>query len=224
MTDSRPIVGVLGIQGDIEKHFAALERLGARGRRVLSPRDLENLHALILPGGESTTISKGLVRHELVKPIQQYALAGGAILGTCAGAILLSRVSSNHPVPTLGLIDIESERNAYGTQLDSFVAYSDADVDSDDRWSGLECVFIRAPRLSKPGPDVEVLVRVEGEPVLVRQGRRFACTFHPELTDDLRLHEALLDDSPARRSDLRGRDRLLDRWPGGFGPSRPRGR
>jgi len=190
VTDSRPIVGVLGIQGDIEKHFAALERLGARGRRVLAPKDLENLHALILPGGESTTISKGLVRHGLVKPIQEYALSGGAILGTCAGAILLSRVSSNHPVPTLGLIDVTSERNAYGTQLDSFVAR--ADEGSGDSWSGMECVFIRAPRLGKPGPDVEVLVRVEGEPVLVRQGRCWACTFHPELTDDLRVHEALL--------------------------------
>ena len=191
MTDSRPIVGVLGIQGDIEKHLAVLERLGARGRRVLAPRDLKGARALIIPGGESTTISKGLVRHELVKPIQEFAHAGGAILGTCAGAILLSRVSRNHPVPTLDLIDIESERNAYGTQLDSFVARADAD--SAQGWAGMECVFIRAPRLSLAGLEVEVLVRVEGEPVMVRQGRRWACTFHPELTDDLRVHEALLD-------------------------------
>ncbi len=146
--------------------------------------------ALILPGGESTTISKGLVRHELVKPIQEFAGAGGAILGTCAGAILLSRISRNHPVPTLGLIDVEAERNAYGTQLDSFVA--PADKDCGDSWSGMDCVFIRAPRLSEPGPDVEVHVRVDGEPVLVREGRCWACTFHPELTDDLRVHEALL--------------------------------
>jgi 5'-phosphate synthase pdxT subunit len=183
-------VGVLALQGDIEKHLASLERLGAQGRRVLGARDLDGLDALILPGGESTTISKGLVRHELVKPIQAFAEAGGAVLGTCAGAILLARESLNHPVPTLGLIDIEAERNAYGTQLDSFIAK--ADEDSSGEWKDFECVFIRAPRLRKPGPNVEVLVRVEDEPVFVREGRRFACTFHPELTDDLRVHRILL--------------------------------
>ena len=191
MSDSRMIVGVLGIQGDIEKHLSALEQLGARGRRVLSPAHLEGLHALILPGGESTTISKGLIRHELVKPIQEFARSGRAVLGTCAGAILMSREAHNHPVPTLGLIDVESERNAYGTQLDSFVA--PADPDSAIGLGGLECVFIRAPRLSALGRGVEVLVRVDGEPVLVREGRLYACTFHPELTDDLRVHRLLLD-------------------------------
>jgi len=199
VADSRPIVGVLGIQGDIEKHLVALERLGALGRRVLTARDLEDLAALILPGGESTTISKGLARFDLVKPIQEFAEAGGAILGTCAGAIVLSRTSHNHPVPTLGLIDVEAERNAYGTQLDSFVATVDVPTTVDGsggnagaEWAGMECVFIRAPRLSHPGPSVEVLARVDGEPVLVREGRRWACTFHPELTDDLRIHRALL--------------------------------
>ncbi len=195
---TEPIVGILGIQGDIEKHALALERLGARGRRVLAPRDLSGLAALILPGGESTTISKGLERHDLVKPIREFAEAGGAILGTCAGAIVLSRASTNHPVPTLGLIDVEAERNAYGTQLDSFIATVDPTPDpmgrdDGDAWSGMECVFIRAPRLRRPGPSVEVLARVDGEPVLVRQGRRWACTFHPELTDDLRVHRAWLE-------------------------------
>jgi 5'-phosphate synthase pdxT subunit len=200
VSNQRPIVGVLGIQGDIEKHFVALERLGARGRRVLAAGDLEDLAALILPGGESTTISKGLARFDLVKPVQEFAEAGGAILGTCAGAIVMSRMSLNHPVPTLGLIDLEAERNAYGTQLDSFIAPVDA-ASADDRaagnasteWEGMECVFIRAPRLSQLGPSVEVLARVDGEPVLVRQGRRWACTFHPELTDDLRVHRVLLE-------------------------------
>ena len=191
MSRVRPTVGVLGIQGDIEKHLLALERVGAAGRRVLAPKHLEDLTALILPGGESTTISKGLVRHQLVKPIQEFAEAGGAILGTCAGAILLARMSRNHPVPTLGLVDVEAERNAYGTQLDSFV--SSSDPDSAPGWDELECVFIRAPRLLEPGPGVEILVRVDGEAALVRQGRRLACTFHPELTDDLRVHQALLE-------------------------------
>ncbi len=191
MPASRPIVGVLGIQGDIEKHLNALDRLGAEGRRVLSPGHLSGLTALILPGGESTTISKGLVRHELVKPIQEYAEGGGAILGTCAGAILLSRESRNHPVPTLGLVDVEAERNAYGTQTDSFVA--PADPGGAAGLGGLECVFIRAPRLHAPGEGVEILACVDGAPVLVREGNRFACTFHPELTDDLRVHALLLE-------------------------------
>ncbi len=190
MAGAAPIVGVLGIQGDIEKHLSALERLGAAGRRVLAARDLAGLDGLILPGGESTTMAKGLVRHDLVKPIQEFAEAGGAILGTCAGAILLSRKSRNHPVPTLGLIDIEAERNAYGTQLDSFIATTDADPGSD--WADLKAVFIRAPRLYRTGSSVEVLARVDGEPVLVREGRRWACTFHPELTDDLRVHREFL--------------------------------
>jgi 5'-phosphate synthase pdxT subunit len=196
VSDVQPIVGVLGIQGDIEKHLVAIERLGARGRRVLAPPDLAGLGALILPGGESTTISKGLARLDLVKPIQEFAEAGGAILGTCAGAIVLSQMARNHPVPTLGLIDVEAIRNAYGRQLDSFVAIADppdADADGYEAWRGLECVFIRAPRLVRLGPAVEVLARVDGEPVLVREGGRWACTFHPELTDDLRVHRALLD-------------------------------
>ena len=145
---------------------------------------------MILPGGESTTISKGLVRHDLVKPIREFAESGGALLGTCAGAILLARESRNHPVPTLGLIDIAAERNAYGTQLDSFIAPADAEPGSP--WADLECVFIRAPGLSAAGPGVEILARVAGAPVLVREGRRWACTFHPELTRDLRVHRAFL--------------------------------
>jgi len=200
VNDSTPNVGVLAIQGDVEKHLAALERLGARGRRVLGARDLDGLDALILPGGESTTISKGLTRFELVKPIQAFAEAGGAILGTCAGAIMLARQVLNHPVATLELIDVEAERNAYGTQLDSFIAPVDepaGDSVEAGRFSGMECVFIRAPRLGGLGPSVEVLARVDGEPVLVREGRCWACTFHPELTEDLRVHRALIEDFSA---------------------------
>jgi len=198
MAGAAPIVGVLGIQGDIEKHLFALGRLGAAGRRVLAARDLAGLAGLILPGGESTTMAKGLVRHDLVTPIQAFARSGGAILGTCAGAILLSRKSRNHPVPTLGLIDVEAERNAYGTQLESFIATTDEASASD--WTDLKAVFIRAPRLDRAGSGVEVLAYVGGVPVLVREGRRWACTFHPELTDDLRVHREFLSD--ARRARL----------------------
>jgi 5'-phosphate synthase pdxT subunit len=153
MSESRPIVGVLGIQGDIEKHLIALERLGARGPRVLAPGDLADLAGLILPGGESTTISKGLARFELVKPIQEFAEAGGAILGTCAGAIVMSRASRNHPVPTLGLIDVEAERNAYGTQLDSFVAPVDATAGDGDSDGFLQSKCWHASMVSRSSSD-----------------------------------------------------------------------
>jgi 5'-phosphate synthase pdxT subunit len=117
--------------------------------------------------------------------------SGRPLLGTCAGAILLARESRHHPVSTLGLMDVVALRNDYGTQVDSFAAPADPDP-RDSRFAEMRCVFIRAPRLVEPGRDVEVLVRVDGEPVLLRQGNRLACTFHPELTDDLRVHQLLL--------------------------------
>jgi len=224
-SDAERVVGVLGLQGDVEKHLAALERIGVRGRRVRAARDLEGLAGLILPGGESTTMARGLASHDLAKPIQELGAAGGRLLGTCAGAILLARESRNHPVPTLGLLDVTAERNAYGTQRDSFVAEVDAEeVDAEEvdagegdphekvapekgdprtggsalagrAFAGMECVFIRAPRLCDPGPAVEVLARVDGVPVLLRQGPVWACSFHPELTDDLRVYRAWLGGS-----------------------------
>jgi 5'-phosphate synthase pdxT subunit len=181
-------VGILAIQGDVEAHASALVRIGAEPVRVLREKHLADLDALILPGGESTTIAKGIHRLGLREPLRVFADSGRPLLGTCAGAILLSRESRNHPVPTLGLLDVVALRNDYGTQVDSFAARSDPGSTLPD----LRCVFIRAPRLVEPGPGIEVLVRVEGEPVLLRQGRRFACTFHPELTDDPRVHELLL--------------------------------
>lgn len=184
-------VGVLAIQGDVDAHLAALARIGAEGVPVLREKHLSEIDALVLPGGESTTISKGLDRLELWEPLREFAASGRPLLGTCAGAILLSRSSRGHPVPTLGLIDVVALRNDYGTQVDSFAACADAE--SDPRFEGIRCVFIRAPRLSEAGPDVAVLIRVDGEPVLVRQGNRFACTFHPELTEDSRVHELLLE-------------------------------
>lgn len=186
----RPKVGVLAIQGAFEKHLKALERAGADATKVLRKEDLDDLRALILPGGESTTIAMGLERLGLYEPLQAFVDRGGAVLGTCAGAILLARECENHPVRTLGLIDICAARNAYGTQVDSFTA--PADPDGDPSLVDMRCVFIRAPQLREPGPEVEVLLRVDGLPVLVRQGRILASTFHPELTDDLRVHESLI--------------------------------
>lgn len=180
-------IGVLAIQGDVEAHAAALVRVGATARPVLRSEDLETIDALILPGGESTTIAKGIDRLGLGPALRAFT---GPVLGTCAGAILMARGAQNHPVPTLGLIDVVAQRNAYGTQVDSF---SDVvDPDAREGLAGLRCVFIRAPQLRELGSDVEVLATHGGVPVLVRQGRHMAATFHPELTPDTRVHELLV--------------------------------
>ncbi len=187
---SHPRVGVLAIQGDFEAHARALRRIGAEPVLVRRAKELDGLAALILPGGESTTISKGMQRLGLYEPVRSFAESGRPVLGTCAGAILLAARVENHGVASLGLVDVTAVRNAYGTQVDSFVAPVDAGAAPG--LAGLRCVFIRAPQLRDPGPDVEVLARVDGAPVLVRQGNRFAASFHPELTDDPRVHALLL--------------------------------
>jgi 5'-phosphate synthase pdxT subunit len=178
---------VLAIQGDFAAHARALERVGARSVPVRREKDLAGIAGLILPGGESTTIAKGLDRLGLYGPIEALAQAGRPLLGTCAGAVLLAREVENHPVRSLGLLDAVAVRNAYGTQVDSFAAIAEGPLPS------LRCVFIRAPRLRRLGPAVEVLARVDGWPVFVRQGRVLATTFHPELTDDGRIHGMLVD-------------------------------
>lgn len=184
-------VGILTIQGDFEAHGVALERIGARVCPVLFPEDLEAIDALVIPGGESTTISKGLERLGLYEPLTERIGAGMPVLGTCAGAILLAREVENRPVRVLGAIDVVAVRNAYGTQVDSFAA--DVDPGAAAGLERLRCVFIRAPRLEHPGPEVEVLATVEGHPVLIRQRNVVAATFHPELTGDLRVHRLLAE-------------------------------
>jgi 5'-phosphate synthase pdxT subunit len=184
---SPPRIGVLAIQGDFEAHQKVLEAAGARGVLVRREKDLDGLAGLILPGGESTTISKGLDRLGLYGPIEAFAQSGKPLLGTCAGAVLLAREVENHPVRCMGLIDVVAVRNAYGTQVDSFAAIAEGVI------PGLRCIFIRAPRLRRPGPDVEVLARVDGWPVLVHQDNVLAATFHPELTGDTRIHRLLIE-------------------------------
>lgn len=183
-------MGILAIQGDFEAHRRCIERMGHEAVGVLREKTLQDLDALILPGGESTTISKGLDRLGLYEPIREAVRGGLPVLGTCAGAILLGRRVDRQPVPSLGLLDVTSVRNAYGTQVDSFAAQ--VDPGAAPGLEGLRCVFIRAPRLKDPGAQVEVLARVDGDPVLVRQGNLLAASFHPELTDDLRVHALLL--------------------------------
>lgn len=183
-------VGILAIQGDVEAHRRMLEGLGVAVSDVLSESDLDAVDALVIPGGESTTIAKGIERLGLQKALTSRIAKGMPVLGTCAGAILLAREVENHPVPVLGTMHVTAVRNAYGTQVDSFAAPVD-----DDAAPGLEdlrCVFIRAPQLVNPGPAVEVLARVDGQPVLMREGNVMAATFHPELTADARVHELFL--------------------------------
>ncbi|MBW2290189.1 MAG: pyridoxal 5'-phosphate synthase glutaminase subunit PdxT [Deltaproteobacteria bacterium] len=188
MAASGAQIGVLAIQGDFEAHVRALEHAGARGVPVRREKDLDGLAGLILPGGESTTIAKGLDRLGLYAPIEAFAQSGRPVFGTCAGTVLLASEVENHPVRSLGLLDATALRNAYGTQVDSFAAEADAGA-----FAGLRCVFIRAPRLRDLGPGVEVLAEVEGWPVLVREGQLLAATFHPELTDDGRVHRLFLE-------------------------------
>ncbi len=183
----RPRVGIVAIQGDVAAHAAALARVGADAVAVRREKDLDGLIALVLPGGESTTIAKGLERIGLYEPLQAFAESGRPLLGTCAGAVLLARQVENHPVRSLGLIDVVAVRNAYGTQVDSFAAMAEGPLED------LRCVFIRAPQLRRPGDGVEVLARVDGWPVFVRQGNALATTFHPELTADPRVHGLLLE-------------------------------
>jgi len=191
---TKPRVGVLAIQGDYEAHAKALVRAGADPELVLWPKQLAELAALVLPGGESTTIAKGLARLALYEPLRERIRAGLPVLGTCAGAILLAERVENRPVETLGVLDATAVRNAYGTQVDSFIASVDEGAAAG--LAGLRCVFIRAPQLKDPGAEVEVLARVDGEPVLLRQRNVLAATFHPEITDDARVHRLLLAMTP----------------------------
>jgi 5'-phosphate synthase pdxT subunit len=173
---------VLAIQGGFEAHAAALERLGAEALEVRRPEQLTKLDGLVIPGGESTTIQMGLEAYDLVEPLSEFAATGRAVFGTCAGLIVLDR---SH----LGLMDIEARRNAFGRQVRSF----EADVAI--RGLGdepLASVFIRAPWIESAGEAVDVLAELEGHPVVARQGNMLVAAFHPELTDDLRLHAYFL--------------------------------
>jgi pyridoxal 5'-phosphate synthase pdxT subunit len=178
---AHPVVGVLAIQGDFEAHSRALSEVGATPRVVRTPEDLEGLDGLVLPGGESTTMTLGIEREGLAEPIRGLVRSGRPVLGTCAGLIMLDR---DH----LGLLDVTARRNAFGRQLHSFEAELEL-----NGLGPLRAVFIRAPWVDEHGDEVEVLAEVEGHPVAVRQGNILAVAFHPELTDDRALHRWLLD-------------------------------
>jgi 5'-phosphate synthase pdxT subunit len=190
-----PRVGILALQGDYDAHRAAVAAAGGAGFLVRTPEELRRAEALILPGGESTTIGKLLARFGLDQAIREAHAAGTPIYGTCAGMILMSRRIAGGEErggqPTLGLMDVSVVRNAFGRQIDSF----EADIAVPDGVGGGEPVrgvFIRAPSIAEVGPEVEILARYEGRPVLVRQGNLLASAFHPELTGDARLHRYFL--------------------------------
>lgn len=182
-------VGVLALQGGFEAHLHALARAGASARDVRRVAQLADLDALIVPGGESTTLLNLMGDEPWFDALRAFHARGGSLFGTCAGAILLARAVRGPAQPSLGLLDATAERNAYGRQVDSFETLLDAPA-----LGGLvPGVFIRAPRLADLGGSVEVLASRDGEPVLVRQGRVWAATFHPELTNDPRVHRAFVE-------------------------------
>ena len=188
---SKKRVGVLALQGDFEAHQRALQRAGAEAVEVRTAADLAKVQGLVIPGGESTTMLKLLEREQMLDPLREFGRSH-PIFGTCAGAILLANQVANSPQASLGLMDMQVERNAYGRQLDSRIAH----LNPQGMDGGLEAVFIRAPIIRSVGKDAKVLASYEGDPVLVEQGRHMAATFHPELTDDARIHLMFLDKIP----------------------------
>lgn len=201
----RPI-GVLGIQGDFDAHARALARLGEEARVIRWPRELQEVDALVMPGGESTTLIKLMREVGFFDPLRRFQASGRAIYGTCAGAILLARRVTDPEQYSLGLIDIDIQRNAYGRQRESFETAegsltSTSLLEAGEAVPGpgggrpgrpLELVLIRAPRITRVGRGVQVLATHRGEPVLVRQGPVLAGTFHPELGEDSLVHRYFL--------------------------------
>jgi pyridoxal 5'-phosphate synthase pdxT subunit len=172
-------IGILAVQGDFREHAAMLRRLGAEAVEVRKPEQLDDLDGLVIPGGESTAIMRLVRIYGLEEGLRRF---GRPVFGTCAGMILLDR---EH----LGLVDLLVRRNAYGRQVASF----ETDLELGDQGERVRGVFIRAPRVEDVGPDVEVLAELDGEPVLLRDGRFLVASFHPELTGDTRIHELFLD-------------------------------
>ncbi|HVZ85056.1 MAG TPA: pyridoxal 5'-phosphate synthase glutaminase subunit PdxT [Terracidiphilus sp.] len=193
-TSTRPRIGVLAIQGDYAAHAEALTESGADPVEVRRPDQLDGLDGLILPGGESTTMLKFLEKSRFFEALQSYCTAH-PVFGTCAGAILLAREVLHPAQRSLGLLDAVVERNAYGRQIDSSIEVAETALPG----GPLEMVFIRAPRIRETGPEVEVLARRDGFPALVRQGRVMAATFHPELSEDRRVHRVFVDAVNAAR-------------------------
>ena len=188
MAEKRKRVGVLALQGDFEAHEKALQRAGAETVEVRSSAQLNDVDALVIPGGESSTMLKLIDSEHMLQALREFGETH-PIFGTCAGAILLASEVTNPRQESLGLMDIEVERNGYGRQLDSRIA----SLQPEGIEGGLEAVFIRAPIIRRVGDKARVLARYQGDPVLVEQGRHLVATFHPELTEDSRVHKLFLE-------------------------------
>lgn len=184
--NGKPKIGVLALQGDFEAHQRALERAGAQASEVRTDSDLQKLDGLVIPGGESSTMLKLIMEEQLLEPLRRFG-TNKPIFGTCAGAILLATEVTHPAQPSLGLVDMSIERNAYGRQIDSRI--SSIEVNGKSR----EAVFIRAPIIRRVGPKVNVLASYQDQPVLVEQGRHLVATFHPELTADDSIHRHFVD-------------------------------
>jgi 5'-phosphate synthase pdxT subunit len=185
-TEQPTTIGVLDLQGAVREHVAVLDRLGVPSLRVRLTDELDAVDALIIPGGESTTVGKLMERRGLDTAIRERARAGMPVFGTCMGMITMATDIEGSEQHRLGLLDIGVRRNAFGRQVDSFEADLDVPALGGE---AVPAVFIRAPVVTRVGPGVEVLAEWEGEPVAVRQGRLLATAFHPELTTDTRFHE-----------------------------------
>lgn len=185
-------IGVLAMQGAFIEHVKMLENLGVEAIEVRKPEELESLDGLIIPGGESTTIGKMLVRFDLLEPIRKKGRKGFPIFGTCAGSVLLSRevIGGTKDQPVLGLLDLVSSRNAYGRQIDSFEADLEVPALGDEPFHG---VFIRAPVIDSIRNNVQILCKFQDKIVAVREGNILATSFHPELTNDPRFHKYFLE-------------------------------
>lgn len=179
-------VGILALQGDFEAHSKAIQKAGGRPLEVRTRDEMAQCDGLILPGGESSTMLKLLEYENLLEPLRAFGQQK-PIYGTCAGAILLAKEVSHPAQMSLGLMDIDVERNAYGRQIDSRIA--DVEMTAGDKF---EAVFIRAPIIRRSGPDVHVIAKYNGDPVWAEQGRHMVTTFHPELTTDVRVHRRFL--------------------------------
>ena len=186
--EAPPVIGVLALQGAYAAHARALALADAEPRLIKRPEELAGLDGLIIPGGESTTFLKHLERDGFFEVLREF-VQHTPTFGTCAGAILLANHVTHPAQASLAAMDMTVERNAYGRQIDSSIITEPTTLAGGD----LEMVFIRAPRISATGPEVEVLARRDGDPVLVRQGHLLAATFHPELSDDGRVHRLFVD-------------------------------
>ena len=196
MSPNGPKIGVLALQGAFDVHAKRLTELGASAHLVRKPEELTSLDALVLPGGESTTFLKHLERAGFYSVLDEFVRTK-PVFGTCAGCILLAKQVNHPPQRSFGVLDIDVERNAYGRQNDSVILHGETSLPG----GPMEMVFIRAPRISRVGPGVELLAHRDADAVLVRSGRLLAATFHPELSEDRRVHRLFLDIVRENRAD-----------------------